>query len=73
MKILPRFLTRRRFLPGCLSAGAGAAVWTREVEPWWWQVAHHTVPLGLGGEPVRLLQLSGMHADPIPLDYCNSN
>ena len=69
VKIMPRFLTRRRFLLGCISAGAGAAAWTRGVEPWWWQVAHHTVPLGLGGEPVRLLQLSDMHADPMPLDY----
>ena len=41
----------------------------RFVEPWWFEVTHHTVPLGLGGEPVRLLQLTDMHAAPMPLDY----
>ena len=56
-------------MAGCLAAGAGAASWTRFIEPWWFKVAHCTVPLGLGGEPLRLLQLSDMHADPMPLDY----
>ena len=41
----------------------------RFIEPWWFKIAHHMVPLGLGGEPLRLLQLSVMHADPMPLDY----
>ena len=41
----------------------------RFIEPWWFRIARHIVPLGLGGEPLRLLQLSDMHADPMPLDY----
>ena len=69
MKIPGRLITRRRFLIGCLAAGAGVASWTRFIEPWWFKIAHHTVPLGLGGEPLRLLQLTDMHADPMPLDY----
>ena len=69
MKFLPRFITRRRFLSGCFSAVAGAGLWTRFIEPWWFKIAQHTVPLGFGGEPLRLLQLSDMHADPMPLDY----
>jgi predicted MPP superfamily phosphohydrolase len=69
VKIWSSFITRRRFLSGCVALGAGAASWTRFFEPWWFKIAHHTVPLGLGGEPLRLLQLSDMHADPMPLDY----
>jgi predicted MPP superfamily phosphohydrolase len=62
-------ITRRRFIYGCLTAGAGLASWARFIEPWWFKIAHHTVPLALGGEPLRLLQLSDMHADPMPLSY----
>ena len=69
MKIWTRSITRRRFLSGCLASGGAAASWTRFLEPWWFKIAHHTVPLGLGGEPLRVLQLSDMHADPMPLDY----
>ena len=69
MKIIPPFITRRRFIYACLALGAGAASWTRFIEPWWFKIAHHAVPLGLGGEPLRLLQLSDMHADPMPLSY----
>ncbi len=69
MKFWPRSITRRRFIAGCLTAGAGVASWTRFLEPWWFKIAQHTVPLGLGGEPLRLLQISDLHADPMPLDY----
>ena len=48
---------------------ASAGLWTRFIEPWWFKIANHTVPLGLGGEPLRLLQLTDMHADPMPLDF----
>ena len=69
VKFIPRSITRRRFLSGCFGAVAGAGLWTRFIEPWWFKIAHHTVPLGLGGEPLRLLQFTDMHADPMPLDF----
>ncbi len=69
MKTPGRLFTRRRFLSGCFGAVAGTGFWTRFIEPWWFKIAQHTVPLGLGGEPLRLLQLTDMHADPMPLDY----
>ncbi len=69
MKFIPRSITRRRFLSGCFGAVAGAGLWTRFIEPWWFKIAHHTVPLGIGGEPLRILQLTDIHADPMPLDF----
>lgn len=47
----------------------GAAGWMRFVEPWWFKITRHNIPLGLGCESIRLLHLSDMHADPMPLDY----
>lgn len=41
----------------------------RFVEPWWLKTSEHTVKLGLGGGTLRLLHLSDLHADPMPLDH----
>jgi uncharacterized protein len=60
-------ITRRRFLASTLAAGGAAGMWMRFVEPWWMRESFHTVPLGLGG--VKLLHLSDLHADPMPLDF----
>ena len=42
-------------------------MWMRFVEPWWMRDSFHTVPLGLGG--LKLLHLSDLHAEPMPLDF----
>jgi uncharacterized protein len=60
-------LTRRRFIASSLVAGGGSGLWMRFVEPWWVRESHHTVPLGLGG--LKLLHLSDLHAEPMPLDF----
>lgn len=52
-----------------LAASLGGGLWTRFVEPWWLKTAEHTVPLGLNGGKLRLLHLSDMHVDPMPLDH----
>src|SRR5687767_636163 len=61
-------LTRRNFLRSAVIAGAGAGLWMRFVEPWWFKTTRRTVPIGTGGE-IRLLHLSDFHADPMPLEY----
>lgn len=60
-------LTRRQFVRSSLVAGGAAGLWMRFVEPWWVRETYHTVPLGLDG--LKLLHLSDLHADPMPLDF----
>jgi uncharacterized protein len=62
---------RRRFLQGCVLAGAALFTEMRLVEPNWLCVGRHRVPmLPPGSSPVRLLQLSDLHAsDETPLDF----
>ncbi len=60
-------VTRRQFVRSVALSGGTSALWMRFVEPWWVRDAFHTVPLGLGG--LKLLHLSDMHADPMPLDF----
>lgn len=60
-------VTRRQFVRNSLVAGGAAGLWMRFVEPWWVREAYHTIPLGLGG--LKLLHLSDLHADPMPLDF----
>jgi hypothetical protein len=60
-------ITRRKFLRSTLAVGGASGLWMRFVEPWWMRESHHTVPLGTGG--VKLLHLSDLHADPMPLDF----
>ncbi|MEK0447974.1 MAG: hypothetical protein RL088_242 [Verrucomicrobiota bacterium] len=63
---LPR-ITRRRFLSSTFAAGAGSAIWMRFFEPWWVRESHISVPLGLG--ELKLLHLSDLHAEPMPLGF----
>ena len=60
-------VTRRQFVRSVALSGGASALWMRFVEPWWIRDSFHTVPLGLGG--LKLLHLSDMHADPMPLDF----
>ena len=66
-----RLFTRRRML-ACLGATA-AAVYTdmRFIEPNWIGVGRHRVPiLPAGSNPVRIVQLSDLHASSeVPLDF----
>ncbi len=68
---MPSFLrhfTRRRVLAGLFAGGAGGGAWMRYVEPGWLKVARHNVPLWPEkSDPVRLLHLSDLHADPMSL------
>ncbi len=60
-------ITRRRFVASLFAAGGASGIWMRFFEPWWVRESHHSVPLGLGG--VKLLHLSDLHAEPMPLDF----
>ncbi|MCY2982405.1 MAG: phosphodiesterase YaeI [Planctomycetota bacterium] len=66
-----RLVTRRRML-ACLAATA-TAVYTdmRFIEPNWIGVGRHRVPiLPAGSNPVRIVQLSDLHASSeVPLDF----
>lgn len=69
-----RRASRRWFLRvlGLGATGAlGGAAYARFVEPRWLAVERHEVPLGLAsGTPLRLLQLSDLHASAeVPLDF----
>jgi predicted MPP superfamily phosphohydrolase len=60
-------ISRRQFLGSIAAAGLATGAWMRYIEPWRVRQAHHTVPLGLGG--LKLLHLSDLHANPMPLDF----
>jgi predicted MPP superfamily phosphohydrolase len=70
MSARSRLFTRRRILGGLLGCGAAGGAWMRWVEPGWLKVTRHSLPLWPGkpaGAPMRLLQLSDFHADPMSL------
>ena len=60
-------ISRRHFLGSIAAVGFGTAAWMRYGEPWWVKETHQTVPLGLGG--LKLLHLSDLHANPMPLNF----
>ena len=60
-------VTRRNFVRSVALSGGSSALWMRFVEPWWMRDSFHTVPLGLGG--LKLLHLSDLHAEPMPLEF----
>jgi predicted MPP superfamily phosphohydrolase len=60
-------ISRRQFLGSIAAAGVATAAWMRYVEPWRVRQTHRTVPLGLGG--LKLLHLSDLHANPMPLEF----
>jgi len=64
-----RNLTCRRFVQLLGASVLGTGVWTRFVEPWWLKISERTIPLGLDGGRLRLLQLTDFHAAPMPLDF----
>jgi uncharacterized protein len=70
MSARSRLFTRRRILGGLLGCGAAGGAWMRWVEPGWLKVTRHSVPLWPdkpAGAPLRMLQLSDFHADPMSL------
>lgn len=67
-----RIFTRRNFFRTVLAAGMGGVglgAYMRFVEPWWPKTTQFTVPIGLDGGKLRLLHLSDLHAEPMPLEY----
>ena len=59
---------RRRFIKGALiigSTGAATAGYMRFWEPGWLEINRHNVPFKGGGEPLRLLHLSDLHASRV--------
>jgi uncharacterized protein len=63
-----RLLTRRRLFGTVAGLGIAGFGWMRFVEPKWYSLAKHTVPLGLP-RPVKVLHLSDFHAAPAPLPH----
>lgn len=64
-------MTRRNMLLSMLPAAAGAAAYPFFVEPRWLRVVRHEMPFfGEAGSPVRLMQLSDLHAsDEVPTSH----
>lgn len=69
----PRFkISRRRFLGGVSVAAVGTLGYAHLFEAERLQTSRFTVPLSPGGEPLKLLHLSDLHASPVvSLDYIN--
>jgi predicted MPP superfamily phosphohydrolase len=70
--VLPTRMTRRKFLAALGCGVAGSGLYVRVIEPHWLTVGRHTVPLGRGkgGPPLRILQLSDLHASHVvSLDF----
>lgn len=60
--------SRRRFIKGALAVGGtgvAAGGYMRFWEPGWLEINRHEVSLGDGGEPLRLLHLSDLHASRV--------
>lgn len=72
MNLMPKNLTRRKFLTTLGLTVAGAGLYARVVEPHWLTIGRHKVKLGkgIGGRPMKVLQLSDLHASAtVSLDF----
>ncbi len=69
-----RLFSRRRMLVGLAAAAAAVYADMRFIEPNWVGIGRHRVPiLPIGSDPIRILQLSDLHAsDENPLDLIES-
>lgn len=60
-----RRFSRRKFLLGAAGLAIGSTAYTRLAEPQWLRVARHEVKLAGTGVPLRLVQLSDLHASAV--------
>ena len=70
--MLPKNLTRRKFLTTLGLAVAGSGLYVRVIEPHWLTIGRHTVRLGLKGDspPLKILHLSDLHVSHVvSLDF----